>query len=159
LIIQAENDDGDLVEMRDGVIKGLSLSTADIDRARTHVIVFNEVSHTGREFFDKVVRPLLRRHAPIDLLWIDPALSFLGGTTNSQQGGGGFLRNMLNPVLREFDCGCVIIHHMNKPKNNGEGATQSASLASGSAEWANHARAVLGLHRQKGDIFELHAHK
>ena len=32
LLVQAENDDGDLAEMRDGVIRGLGLS--DEDRAR-----------------------------------------------------------------------------------------------------------------------------
>jgi len=86
------------------------------------------------------------------------------GETNSQRDVGGFLRNGLNPLLREFNCGCVIVHHTNKPPTGREKATWNAGdfayLGAGSAEWANHARAVLAL-RSIGshEVFELRAGK
>jgi hypothetical protein len=74
------------------------------------------------------------------------------------------LRNGLNPLLREFNCGAVVVHHTNKPPSGRERPTWAggdfAYLGAGSAEWANTARAVLAL-RSIGshDFLELHAAK
>jgi len=163
LLIQAENDDGDLAEFRDGVIAGLELTPAEVALARQHVFVRRESVATGAEFFSKVVGPLLEHHKP-DLLWIDPALAYLGGDTNSQAEVGAFLRNMLNPLLQKHQCGGIVVHHTNKPPTGREKPDwkggEIAYSGSGSAEWANWSRAVLtirgiGLH----DVFELHAAK
>jgi hypothetical protein len=163
LLIQSENDDGDLVEMRDGVITGLDLTAAEAKQATDSVIVRNEDERTGLRFIGETVKPLLAAYKS-DLLWIDPALAFLGGESNSQKDVGGFLRNWLNPALRQFNCGAVIVHHTNKPSNGKEKpnwqAGDFAYLGAGSAEWANHARAVLAL-RSIGsrNVFELQAGK
>ena len=75
-----------------------------------------------------------------------------------------FLRNMLNPLLREFNCAAIVVHHTNKPPSGKEKPDWSAGdfayLGGGSAEWANWARAVLGL-RSLGShsVFELRAGK
>ena len=42
LLIQAENDDGDLAEMRDGVIAGMDLTDDEKKTAMENVIVFQE---------------------------------------------------------------------------------------------------------------------
>src|SRR5206468_2700274 len=69
-----------------------------------------------------------------------------------------------NPLLREFNCAAVVVHHTNKPPTGKEKPDWSAGdfayLGGGSAEWANWARAVLGL-RSLGshDVFELRAGK
>ena len=163
LLIQAENDDGDQAEMRDGVYAGLELSAAEREQAGQQIIVAREDERTGMAFLQQSVRPLAAEHKP-DLLWLDPMLSFLGGESNSQKDVGGFLRNGLNPLLREFNCGCVGVHHTNKPPTGTEKSKWKAGdfayLGTGSAEWANHARAVLGL-RSVGshDVFELQAGK
>lgn len=163
LLIQAENDEGDLAEMRDGVLNGLKLTEDERRRAMENVIVAREDTRTGLAFFAGAVRPLLEQHKP-DLLWIDPALAYLGGDVSSQKDVGGFLRNMLNPLLREFNCGGVVVHHTNKPPTGKEKPDWSAGdfayLGGGSAEWANWARAVLAL-RSVGShsVFELRAGK
>lgn len=163
LLVQAENDDGDLAEMRDGVIQGLGLSEADTKQAMENIIVVREDSRTALLFFVELLQPALAAHRP-DLLWIDPALAYLGGEANSQKDVGGFLRNLLNPLLREFDCGCVVVHHTNKPPTGKEKpdwqAGDFAYLGGGSAEWANWARAVIVL-RSVGShsVFELRAAK
>lgn len=163
LLIQAENDEGDLAEMRDGVIAGLHLTESERGMAMENVIVAREDERTGMAFFFGAVRPLLEAHRP-DLLWIDPALAYLGGEVGSQKDVGGFLRNMLNPLLREFNCAAVVVHHTNKPPSGKEKPEWSAGdfayLGGGSAEWANWARAVLGL-RSLGShsVFELRAGK
>jgi hypothetical protein len=163
LLIQAENDDGDLVEMRDGVVAGLRLSAEEAKLACDNIIVVREDSRTGGDFFFSVVRPLLAEHRP-DILWIDPALTYLGGEAGSQKDVGIFLRNMLNPLLLEFNRGCVVVHHTNKPPAGNEKprwqAGDFAYLGSGSIEWANWARGVLAL-RSVGShsIFEMRVGK
>jgi len=163
LYIQAENDDGDLAEMRDGVIAGLDLSPDELKTVFASVITAQENARTSRAFFDNTVAPLLELHRP-DLLWIDPALSYIGGEASSQKDVGAFLRNLLNPLLTQFNCGCVVIHHTNKPSRGEEKSAWQAGdfayLGSGSAEWANWARAVLAI-RSLGShsVFELHAGK
>ena len=163
LLVQAENDEGDLAEMRDGVMAGLGLSEADAKLAMENVIVVREDARTGLLFFLETLQPALAAHRP-DLLWIDPALAYLGGEANSQKDVGGFLRNLLNPLLHQFDCGCVVVHHTNKPPSGKEKpdwqAGDFAYLGGGSAEWANWARAVIVL-RSVGShsVFELRAAK
>ena len=163
LLVQAENDDGDLAEMRDGVMGGLGLSDHERASACEMVLVVREDLHKGFQFVAEVISPLLQEHRP-DLLWIDPALSYLGGAASSQEDVGGFLRNMLNPLLREFKCGCVILHHTNKPSTGRDKpdwqAGDFAYLGSGSIEWANWARCVIGLRNLgSNSIFEFRAGK
>jgi len=163
LLIQAENDDGDLAEMRDGIIQALKLSDVDAKRACENIYIAREDECSSTIFLTEVVRPLLAEHKP-DLLFLDPALSYLGGEMNSQKDVGAFLRNGLNPLLREFNCGCIVVHHTNKPPKGTEKPNWAggdfAYLGAGSAEWANWPRAVLAL-RSIGsrEIFELQAAK
>jgi hypothetical protein len=163
LLIQAENDDGDLAEMRDGVIAGLHLTEEETELAMENIVVAREDTRTGAAFFAATVRPLLTDHRP-DLLWIDPALAYLGGESNSQKDVGGFLRNQLNPLLQEFACGVVVVHHTNKPPAGREKPDWSggdfAYLGGGSAEWGNWSRAIIAV-RSVGShsVFELRAGK
>jgi hypothetical protein len=159
IIVQAENDAGDLAEMRDGVFAGLNLEDSERERAGAMVLCFHEHERSGADFFSRTVEPLLRLHRP-DLLWIDPALSYIAGESNSQADVGRFLRNWLNPLLNKYQCGAVVVHHTNKPPTGKEKSVWSGSdlayLGSGSSEWANWARAVVAI-RSLGDngIFEL----
>lgn len=163
LLIQSENDDGDLAEMRDGVLKGLAFTEEERAAACTNLLVATEDVRTSKEFCDEVLAPLLEAHKP-DLIWIDPALAYLGGETNSQKDVGAFLRNGLNPLVHQHHCGVVVLHHTNKPPSGAEKpkwqGSDFAYLGSGSAEWANWPRAVLAV-RSTGShaIFELQAGK
>ncbi len=149
--------------MRDGVLAGLNLTAEERQLAMENIIVAREDTRTGMAFFAGAVRPLLEQHKP-DLLWIDPALAYLGGEVGLQKDVGEFLRNLLNPLLREFNCAAIVVHHTNKPASGKEKPDWSAGdfayLGSGSAEWANWARAVLAL-RSVGSqsVFELRAGK
>lgn len=162
LYIQAENDDGDLVEIRDGVLAGMEFTPTDREHALENVLVHCEDIHTGMGFFVNVVEPLLQLHRP-DLLVIDPVFSFLGSDT-SQKEVTPWLRNMLNPLLRKYRCGNILIHHTNKPPTGKEKANWQAGdfayAGSGSIEFANWARAVLALRSiGRHDVYELMAAK
>lgn len=161
LIVQAENDPGDMAEFRDGVLKGLAITDEDC-RAGVIKTVWED-SRTGAAFCSDVLQPLLEREQ-FDLVIVDPALAYLGGDANQQKDVSMFLRNCLNPVLHRARCGLVLVHHTNKPpqyqKNQDWQANDHAYAGSGSADWANWARAVLVI-RSLGsfDYFELRAGK
>jgi hypothetical protein len=161
LLIQAENDDGDIAEFCKGVVGGMGLTAEERDAVGEMVFVKMEDSRAGDEFIT-FVRAMAERHRP-DLLWIDPAFAFLGGESNSAQDVGHFLRQGLNPIIHEFQCGVVVIHHTAKPLKavDGGGPAQSnpAYAGSGSAEWANWSRATLTLDAMGDGKFSLIAGK
>jgi RecA-family ATPase len=163
LIIQAENDDFDMAQMFNDVCDAQKLEGADRECAGENIIVVREDATTGEGFWLHVVRPMLAKHQP-HLLWIDPALAYLGAESNSQKDVGHFLRNRLNPLLREFHCGAVVLHHTNKPPSGKDASNWSNSeyayAGGGSAEWANWSRAVLVVRPIRGSsFFELVAAK
>lgn len=162
LLIQAENDDGDLAEMRDGVVSGLGLTEEQLQQAGANIVVCQEDRRTAGQLMAETVRPLLEEHQS-DLLWIDPVLAYLGGDTLSQKDVGAFLRTQLNPLIREFGCAAVIVHHTNKPSavkdKRRPNPEDFAYSGSGSAEWGNWSRATLTLTGIGNHVFELHASK
>jgi hypothetical protein len=147
LIVQAENDAGDVQEIRDGIADGLGLSAAERAEAFAAINILTETSATGSQFvalLDKV----LGAH-PCDLLFLDPLFAYIGDNISDQRACSTFLRNGINPVLAKHGCGLVLVHHVNKPPTGVEKrqwqAGDFAYLGSGSAELANWARAVIGL--------------
>jgi hypothetical protein len=89
---------------------------------------------------------------PADVVYIDPALSFLGGDNNAQKDVSHWLRNKILPVLIKHKCAGILIHHHNKPKE--DRPEMNAYSMSGSAEWANAARACIAIEK-KGSIFRM----
>jgi hypothetical protein len=154
LYVQAENDEGDVSEMRDGVNNCLKLTKKELELLKDNFICVFESSRAGEEFVTETLEPLLKKHSP-DLLILDPALSYIGGSANEQDVVGGFLRNQLNPLLQKHNCGVLIVHHTNKPNAERDGrkklANDFAYAGTGSAEWANWARAVLVLSAKNDD--------
>jgi hypothetical protein len=159
LLVQAENDNGDLIEMRDGILAGMGFSKEEAGQALAGVLVATVDAVCGPDFLKEIVRPMVMSTRP-DVLWIDPLLAYLGGDVSKQETVSGFLRNALNPILHEFGCAAVIVHHTNKPPTGTEKrewqAGDFAYLGSGSADLANWARAVVAI-RSLGssDVFEL----
>ena len=162
LIIQGENDDGDIAEMRDGTIAGLGLSEAERDKVSASVLCCRCNSSTGKKFIQGTVRKNLQRFKP-DLLIIDPALCYVGGDVKEQKVVGEFLRTFLQPELQQAQCGCLLLHHTNKPptQNPRAGTTNEDAYAeSGSAEFRNAARAAISLRSVGGArVFELRVTK
>lgn len=158
LLIQAENDDGDLCELRDGVLRGMDFTAAERDDAFERVQFATVDDVCGTRFLLEL--PQFLEQTKPDLLWIDPLLSYLGGDVSRQEVVSPWLRNGLNPLLHRHGCACIMVHHTNKPRTGEEkGQWQAgdfAYLGSGSAELANWARAVVAV-RSVGshDVFEL----
>jgi len=163
LLIQAENDEGDLAEMRDGVLAGCELTPAEKAQASSRIMVCT-ANDRSSDKFALTLDALLTEHGPFDLVMVDPAFAYLGGDSNSQKDVSRFMRELLNPLLHRHQVGMILAHHTNKPlrgkeKDNWE-AGDYAYLGAGSAEWINPARAALALRSIGSDsVFELRAPK
>ena len=163
LILQAENDDQDITQMREGIATALRLSDADRSALLESVWIHCESGKMGLPFFSDVARPLLEKHQP-DIIVVDPVFAYLGANASDQEKVSQWLRSYLAPLLREFKCAAILVHHTNKPLSGREKpnwqAGDFAYLGSGSNEWANWPRAVLAISSVGShSIFKLHAAK
>ena len=164
LLVQAENDEGDLVEMRDGVLAGCDdLTDEEKELARRRIQVKTVCDKCG-EIFAVYLEALLFETGPYELVMVDPAFAYLGGDSNTQKDVSHFMRELLNPLLQKHQVGMVLAHHTNKPlrgkeKDNWE-AGDYAYLGAGSAEWINPARAALAIRSIGSEsVFEFRAAK
>ncbi|MCY3024480.1 MAG: AAA family ATPase, partial [Planctomycetota bacterium] len=161
LVIQAENDAGDLAEMFSGVIHGIG-RVARLDDLDSRIVFVTETAQAGKSFHSWA-RLLIQQYQP-DLVWIDPLFAFLGGSASDQETVSAFLRNGLGAIAQETGCTWMVVHHANKPPKDPTLRSALLSgdysyLGAGSAELANWARAVLVLREVDDSIYELRASK
>ena len=164
LIVQAENDEGDLAEMRDGVLAGCVDLTDEEKAEACRRISFATVTDKSADAFAAVLDGLLVEKVPFDLVIIDPAFAYLGGDGSSQKDVSHFMRELLNPLAQKHRVGVILAHHTNKPMKGKEkenwAAGDYAYLGAGSAEWINPARAALALRSIGSEsVFEFRAVK
>lgn len=162
LIVQAENDDGDIAEFRDGVCAGYNFTASDMRQASDNVVIRYETRNRGSMLTSQILRPLCAAHLP-DIVILDHALAYLDGDARSAKDVGNFLRTLLDPIIDEFRCGMVILHHTPKPSQDKRNAWADGDFAYaglGSIEWPGWARAVLFIRDvSKGNVFEVRAPK
>lgn len=146
LIVQAENDLGDLAEMVDGIREGCGgWEWDEIGTLSQNVMWHRDTVHTGKEFC-QVLLSLIQKHTP-DLVWLDPMLSFIGGDISKQEVCSQFLRNWLGPIAASTGVCFMLVHHTGKPpkdKNTTKdwNTNDFAYMGMGSSELVNWARAV-----------------
>ena len=164
LLVQAENDEGDLFEMSNGVFAGLDdLSPDEIALAKSRIKI-KTVCDKTKDAFAAYLDALLTECGPFDLVLVDPAFAYLGGSGNDQPDVSHFMRELLNPLLQKHQVGMVLSHHTNKPLRGKEKedwqAGDYAYLGAGSAEWINPSRCALAIRSVGSDnVFEFRAVK
>ena len=168
LIVQAENDEGDMAEQLRGVVKGMGLLNEGTDKPSCpsphlkNLKFLHETVRTGAALAGRIA-DLAAALAP-DLVWIDPLLSFIGGDICSQETCSKFLRNELNPVALKHNFGYMVVHHTGKPPRDQRmlESMHSANfgyLGIGSSELTNWARGVLTIRQVDGEAYELRGAK
>ena len=143
LIVQAEDDEGDVIEMAKVVTHlGLDNQQRELVRENTHIEFVNDLS--GDPFL-KVLDTFLAEQ-PVDLVWLNPYSAYLGASVQDEAANVQFLRSRLNPILCRHQCGAIIVHHT--PKTNFRDTTDWKHsdwmyAGAGAAMLTNWARAII----------------
>jgi RecA-family ATPase len=149
IVMQAENDTGDLAEAFRGITGSMALTDEERKLLRTNIKFYRETVKVGLEFV-KQARKLIVHHKA-DFFFADPLLSFAGGDISNQAYASQFLRNWITPVLMETNVVWVFLHHTGKPKAKEESSAATVSDLAysglGSSELVNWAREVAVLRR------------
>jgi hypothetical protein len=153
IILQAENDAGDVSEALQDVVAGAYLDSTERDQLRESLAIFRDTVSTGTAF-TAALADLVREHRA-DIVFVDPLLSFAGIDVSDQEQASKFLRHDLAPILLETGAVLVAMHHTGKPKaaSDKEGHTVAdlAYAGLGSSEFTNYFREVAVLFRCQGD--------
>lgn len=149
IVMNAENDTGDLAEAFKGIISSMSLTDDERVLLRKNIKFYRETVKVGLEFV-KQARKLITHHKA-DFFFADPLLAFAGGDISNQAYSSQFLRNWIQPVLMETGVVWVFLHHTGKPKKAEESSNMTVSDLAysglGSSELVNWAREVAVLRR------------
>lgn len=157
LIIQAEDSEGDLIEMAK-MMEQLKLSKADYERVRANTWI-ETVNHLSGEDFLNVLNEILLAW-PADLVFINPYAPFLGQDVGDQQANINFLYRGLNRRLAQHQCGAIMPAHTPKPARGFKGEVDSLYAGAGSAVLTNWARAIITIRKTKtAGVFEFVAAK
>ena len=142
-----EDDEVTLGQIREGFLEnsealtGKALTASDLD-----VLDENLETDFSREFAgDAFITHLEKRLAekPVDLVIINPLLSFIGG--NIVECASDFLRGGLMPVLQDHDCTALIAHHTTKLVADSWEKMDFTYSGIGGGEVANIPRTILTL--------------
>lgn len=151
IVIQAENDLGDVSEMAKGICDGLHIDAFEDDgeaftRLNENLKVVSVSGKLGLEFCEWMEREITAFKA--DIVFVDPLLSFAGVDVGRTEQASQLCRVWIDPVLRRTGAVLISVHHKGKPKEK----TRNAGPASiydrmydglGSSELVNWARAVM----------------
>ncbi len=119
VIVQAENDQGDMIEMARGVLPE-NLGESDKTTLRNNTPVLQYRGEGGEPFLS-YLRRVLEKHRP-DILIIDPLMAFCGCAPTDEERIPKFLRGGLNPLMDEFPCATLVNHHT--PKTNSRNTSE-----------------------------------
>lgn len=160
LIVQAEDDEYDIVSFRSGTRIGLSTELNRdfrmVEEAEKNVLVGTISGLTDDDFFSWLADAI--RACRPDLVIINPLHAFFGGNLNESQACSTFLRQGLDPILKApaTKCAALIVHHTGKPKES-SGSILASYIGNGSAELTNYPRSILAIrpHKEQEGFFEL----
>jgi RecA-family ATPase len=121
VLIQAENDVGDLAEMYQGVRKGMGLTSTQETTLNERIFIYRDTTRTGASFVD-AASSLVERHKP-DLVWADPLLNYIGDDISEQSVISEFCCNLLNEVSLRTGVIWCLLHHTGKPSRDPKSST------------------------------------
>lgn len=145
LVVQAENDEGDLKEMLEGAYKAAGLSRERLVTTTENLFWKRMSTLTGDEFVRWLEMAIVEARA--DLVHIDPILAYVGDDISLQSVASHFFRNLIQPVLDRTGAIMTAVHHTGKTSTDSKSRenwseSDFAYLGFGSSELTNWARAV-----------------
>jgi hypothetical protein len=149
LLIQAENNEGDLAIAFQDIVRGMNLTSAQIGQLRSRLTFKQVSSKTGPEFA-RYAKKQIGAYSP-DVVIADPLLSYLGGNISDQTDVSAFLRNHIQPIMNETGVIWIFIHHTGKPSKDTTGGRDPIFDFLGSIEILNWAREAMAICIQRWD--------
>jgi len=153
VILQAENDKGDVAEAFQDCVHGMNLDQAQRNLLESNLAIYRDTTSVGPAF-PAVLKDIITAHAA-DIVFVDPLLSFAGIDVSDQEQASRFLRHDLAPILLDTGAVLVAMHHTGKPKSaadkEGQTTADLAYAGLGSSEFTNYFREVAVLFRCQGD--------
>jgi RecA-family ATPase len=157
VLIQAENDVGDLAEMYQGVRQGMALTAAQEAVLDERIFIYRDTTRTGAEFVD-AASALVDRHRP-DLVWADPLLNYIGDDISEQRIISDFCCKLLNAVSLRTGVVWCLLHHTGKPSKDPKASSHwtASDLAysglgsSALTNWARETAVLVRLKTPEGD--------
>jgi RecA-family ATPase len=144
MIVQSENDFGDMAEALKGIIKGLKLSDDEVRLVTENITIYRDTSHTGEQFIS-MLHSMIAKRRP-DIVLIDPLLAVVGDDIGEAKVIGEFFRRGLNAMMQVTGVVVIFMHHVPKPsKDNGGRKWDNKELSyagSGSSDLTNWPRAI-----------------
>ena len=151
LILQAENDGGDIAESWQG--STCKMTETQKTKLKQNIAIVRDTKHIGGAFPEFLEALILRHRA--EVVWIDPLLAYAGFDIADQSLTTEWLRTQVDPVLKRTKAAMIYMHHTTKPKSADDldsmTPSQLAYLGAGSAEWVNYSRDAGFLYRTKGE--------
>jgi hypothetical protein len=151
LILQAENDGGDIAEAWQGAT--CKMTQTEKLRLKENIAIVRDTKHMGTAF-PAFLESLILKHGA-EVVWVDPLLAYAGFDIADQSLTTDWLRTQVDPVLKRSKAAMIYMHHTTKPKSADDldsmTPSQLAYLGAGSAEWTNFARDAGFLYRTKGE--------
>ena len=158
LVVQAENDAGDLSEALKGVINHVPGLKENVARISENVKILSGAQGRGDKFREWITPDILEFKP--QLLWIDPLLAYAVDVLDQAE-ISKFLRDVLDPLAKENELGLMVFHHTGKPPKDKASAhagwtpSDYAYMGLGSSEITNWARAVMYIHRREERKYKL----
>jgi hypothetical protein len=149
LIVQGEDDDGDIGEVVESVKQGLNFSQKEWEMVNRNVKVIRDKVNTGESFL-VALRSYVQEFNP-DLVVINPIMQYCPGLSKEEV-AGPFFYGGLNSINAKQRFAYIIFHHTPKPpvdndKNKGRSghAVDRQYTAFGSSLLTNFFRAIINV--------------
>ena len=157
VLIQAENDIGDLAEMYQGVRQGMGITPEQEAILDERIFIYRDTTRTGADFV-AAASSLVERHKP-DLVWADPLLNYIGDEISEQRVISDFCCKLLNAVSLRTGVVWCLLHHTGKPSKDPKAASHwtASDLAysglgsSALTDWARETAVLVRLKVPDGD--------
>ena len=142
LVIQSEDDAGDIGEIVESVFTGLELTDEEREIVSRNVCVVTDKVIRGETF----ISALMEHAAEFkpDLVWINPLQAFFKGDLTSGEDLGNFIREQLGWANRDDKWAYMLIHHTTKPSRVQHEVKWNEAMynMAGGAELINPCRAI-----------------
>jgi RecA-family ATPase len=154
LLIQAENDYGDMSEAAHGIAAGMGLTDDELALLEKNLDIRHDYTHTSDAFL-KVLSEIVSE-GKHDVALCDPLYTYVGGDLVKPEVIANFCTNGINPIAQTTGVVVIFMHHVPKPPTDTANKRKGRDMAyagAGHANLTNWTRAYANLEPDQADLF------